>query len=260
MLREALRCPVEIFDPFQNVDLSGLTEAELDELDQNRSESVVALGLAAGAIDDSLYSLEILPEAVKRRQRFLQRTVFNLLAAAAAVIVLVLYGLQQKDHLAAMVKHGKRLMSIKNGVVRDHQATEALAKLNQLQAGVADLLTERSLPLDGTVHVMRAMEECMEPEFWLKTIRIVRREAKDGTRGRKSRSVVEVVGIGKESSGRGVSVAYEQMVARLKARPDVGVVTQRDIEHKRDRWQFTLEFDFLAKAEPKKKPAEKEGN
>src|SRR5690606_29192081 len=72
MLREALRCPVEAFDPFERVDLSALPPDDVESLARHRAEAVAALGLAVGRIDDSLYQLEILPEAVKRRQRFVQ--------------------------------------------------------------------------------------------------------------------------------------------------------------------------------------------
>ena len=39
---------------------------------------MVALGLAVSRLDDQVYSLEILPESVRRKQRFVQRTVFIL--------------------------------------------------------------------------------------------------------------------------------------------------------------------------------------
>ena len=74
LLRENLRCPVEIFDPFANLDLSALSPDDAEQLQQMRYEAVVALGLAVGMIDDTLYSLEILPEAVRKKQRFQQRS------------------------------------------------------------------------------------------------------------------------------------------------------------------------------------------
>ena len=49
LLRENLRCPVELFDPFANLDLSALSGDDAEQLQQMRHEAVIALGLAVGA-------------------------------------------------------------------------------------------------------------------------------------------------------------------------------------------------------------------
>jgi len=252
-LREDLRCPVEIFDPFENVDLSALDEDERQLLDEHRSEAVVALGLAASGADDSLYSLEILPEAVRRRQRFLHRTIYNIAVVLVAVVVLAVFAASQRKKLDAMQGHLKKLKVEKAAVLNTHKQAEDLAERTDLQARVADLLAERSLPRDGTLHVLRALQTHLEPEFWLKSIKVQFKAASRG--GRKERhNIVVVEGLGKEID-RDVGHACESMVANIKALPNVGEVSLAS--HKRDQksnlYQFTLEFDFLAKAAKAKK-------
>ncbi len=252
-LREDLRCPVEIFDPFQNVDLSGLSEEDRQELDQNRCEAVVALGLAAGAVDDSLYSLEILPEAVKRRQRFLQRTVFNIAAVLVAVVVLAVYAASERNKLEAMEAHYKRLRRDRAKVQNTHKQAEELALANRLQRRVADLLATRSVPLDGALHVLRALQQKVEPEFWMRRIK-VKPVGRSHGRNSSSYSLVEVEGYGKEID-RNVGVALESMVANIKALPYVGKVKLSKVGQKRNRYEFTLEFDFVGKAEDQRDKA-----
>ena len=94
MLREAVRCPVDLFDAFDSCDLSGLSDAESEDLKTYRYEAVVALGLALGRQDDSLYALEILPESVRKRRRFAQQTLFNI---AAGVIGVAVLGITMRD-------------------------------------------------------------------------------------------------------------------------------------------------------------------
>lgn len=247
-LREDLRCPVEVFDPFENVDLAALSEDERQQLDQHRSEAVVALGLAASGADDTLYSLEILPEAVKRRQRFLQRTVYNIAAVLVAVVVLAVFAASQSKKLAEMERELKSLKTQKARVLNTHKQAEELVRRNELQRQVADLLVERSVPRDGTLRVLRALQAHMEPEFWVKSIRVREKTDRVGGRNRK-RDIVVVEGLGKEID-RDVGHACESMVANIKALNYVGEVSLAS--HKRDQqsnlYQFTLEFDFLAKA------------
>jgi type IV pilus assembly protein PilM len=248
-LREDLRCPVEVFDPFENVDLASLPEDERQQLDQHRSEAVAALGLAASGADDTLYSLEILPEAVKRRQRFLHRTIYNIADVLVAVVVLSLFAASQRKKLDAMQTHLKRLKAQKASVLNTHKQAEELAQSNLLRQQIADLLAERSLARDGTLHVLRALQKTLEPEFWLKSIKIHKKSVSGVGRGQQHRNIVVVEGLGKEID-RDVGRACESMVANIKALPYVGEVSLAS--HKRDQhsnlYQFTLEFDFLAKA------------
>jgi len=247
-LREDLRCPVEIFDPFQNTDLAALPDHERQQLDQYRSEAVAALGLAASGADDTLYSLEILPESVKRRQRFLNRTVYNIAAVLVMVVVLAVFAASQRKKLDAMENDMEGLRVERARVVSTHKQAEELAGRNHLLRQLTDLLVERSLPRDGTLHVLRALETHLEPEFWLKSIKIATKT--DNVDGRpRRRNIVVVEGLGKEID-RDVGHACESMVAKIKALPYVGEVSlaKHDRDDRSNLHRFTLEFDFLGKA------------
>lgn len=249
-LREDLRCPVEVFDPFENVDLSGLPEDERQLLDQHRTEAVAVLGLAASGADDTLYALEILPEAVKRRQRFLHRTIYNIAAVLVAVVVLAVFAASQRKKLDAMESDLKALKRQKGVVLNTHKQTDELAQTNSLQSQIADYLTERSLPLDGTLHVLRALRTHKEPEFWVKSIKVQQKSTAGSGGGLGARRQIVVVEcLGKEID-RDVGSACESMVAEIKKLGYVGEVSlpRHKGSQESNLYQFTLEFDFLAKA------------
>jgi hypothetical protein len=50
------------------------------------------------------------------------------------------------------------------------------------------------------------------------------------------------------------------MVRKIKALPNVGKVTQLRERQKGDRYEFTLEFDLLGKAEEQRAKAQDKGN
>ena len=80
-LQSAMGVPVELFDPFRVVDTAGLDPQAADLLEEYKLESVVALGLATMASDPEGYSVEILPESVRKRREFAGRTLWMIAAA-----------------------------------------------------------------------------------------------------------------------------------------------------------------------------------
>lgn len=197
LLRENLRCPVEQFDPFANVDLSQLPADDAEQLEQMRHEAVVALGLALGRIDDSLYALEILPESVRKKQRFQQRTIFNILAAAVVVVVLAL----QLNHRQQQVEAAKSdAVRIKTAVRRTqsvHDQAAAVIAQNEVDRAVVAHLQKRALPLHGALRVQRAIGAHLPPQLWVEKLEV----KAGGGRNRDAAPSVEVRVAGKELNG-----------------------------------------------------------
>lgn len=243
LLREALRCPVDLFDPFVGVDCTGLDPDEMAELDANRSEAVVALGLAAGALDSSLYSLEILPEAVKRRQRFVQRTIFNIAAGLVLAALLGFMGYTADGEMAAATRGKRRSHALLNRVKGINTQTAKIIDENRLSQELVDILVSRSLPLDGTLRVMRALQSLPE-DLWITTVEVVDQK---GSRGNKSRhKVLKVKGQGKEVSGPTIESIFRKFAAGLKARKDLGEVKTPSTPLASGTLEFELEFNLLA--------------
>ncbi|MEY4673169.1 MAG: Type pilus biosis protein PilM [Planctomycetota bacterium] len=215
MLREALRCPVETFDPFANLDLSALPAADAELLQQYRSEAVVALGLAAARLDDTLYALEILPDAVRKRKRFAERTVFNVAAVAVAAVLLVVQvnsGKAQVEAASTMLAKVKRQKSQATGL--DEQAVALVAE-NARDRALVEHLQATAMPLHGAVRALRALQAHLPPEFWVRKFEV----GVKGGSGRDRKPQVLVEGAGKELGGVDVGAALLQFSKDFRGDP-----------------------------------------
>lgn len=248
MLREALRCPVENFDPFANLDLSALPDAEAEQLTAMRSEAVVALGLAAGRCDDSLYALEILPEAVRKKKRFAERTVFNI---AAVVIAVALLGFQVKQSGAALEQADANLRVVtrqrRNAEDTDGKA-QALVEQNQRDRMLVEHLSGQALPLHGLLRTLRAIGDHLPPQLWITKIDV---GGKNAGAVQKKQSLVTVTMAGKELGGADVGDVYVQFSAAMKKDPRLprDAVTSRDVRRSQASSGSSIEqevvVDFL---------------
>jgi len=220
MLREALRCPVERFDPFERCDLAELPAEMADELNQMRGEAVAALGLAAGRLDPGLYNLEILPERVKRRQRFVQRTLFDLAAVAVAVALLALLFVKGKEQLEAATKLESTVRSQASRIKSVHESAAKLQAENEAQRALVETLAQRTLPLDGALRVLRALEATLKPEFWVESIELKQSNERSGSSARTVQKQLFVIkGKGKPVGGVDLGEPYRTFLSEFTAHP-----------------------------------------
>lgn len=244
MLREALRCPVDLFDPFENLDLSALPPGDAEQLQQMRSEAVVALGLAVASLDQTLYSLEILPAAVARRRRFQQRTVFNVVAAVLAVLLLVVFAKERMAATAVAADAKKRVAKDWSSKQDVNTQAETLAAENEQVRAVVEHLAAQALPLHGAVRAMRAVTENLPPQLWLTKVTLELR----GSGNADKKPVVEIKGRGKELDGVNVSNVLLEFSQQLKKHPllvEAGAEPQLTMPSSGDstvEFTFTIEF------------------
>ncbi|MFY9345384.1 MAG: pilus assembly protein PilM, partial [Planctomycetota bacterium] len=214
-LREVLRCPVELFDPFANLDLTALPPADAEQLAAMRHEAVVALGLAAGRLDDTLYSLEILPEAVKKKQRFQQRTIWNIAAGVLVVGVLGLQARYGQAEVAAADAATAQMRKQINKANAVHNEAAALIEANKQERAVVEFLAGQALPLHGVLRVQRTLAAHLPPQFWVEKIEVT------GTTGAAARRqpavVVEIAG--KELDGVEVGQTWLQFSEKFRKDP-----------------------------------------
>ncbi|MCC6784416.1 MAG: pilus assembly protein PilM [Planctomycetes bacterium] len=244
MLREALRCPVEPFDPFERVDLSELPAADVEALERHRAEAVTVLGLAAGRVDESLYQLEILPERVKRRRKFLQQTVWNIGAGLIAVGLIAWFALGERQRAGAIDTALQKLTVQKNRLANLDKETEELVAANANTRALCDALAERAVPLDGLLLAMRAIHATLPEELWITSIE-VRKSADRSKRGTgEPRSVVVVKGKGKDLTGREVHAAYTSFLTAFKQHGHDGVTPLVTPVFEDAQGTFTLTIDY----------------
>ena len=267
MLREALRCPVEIFDPWVSVDLSSLPADDMQQLDLLRCEAVVALGLALSRADPNLYALEILPENIKRRQRFLQRTVYNIGAGLVGVALLVLAAMQSQAELKQGESASRVLRRESNSVISIHEQAENLVEANAIERAIATQLSAKSIPLDGLLRTLRAIQDTLPDELWVTAVEVGKKSQGGRNSGSNTRPVIIVKGSGKPVGGIDVGAAYRRFVAEFKAhdmiRPPSRQSSEGDdepppqslqrvktaVQTKGQLTEFTFEIDFMPEVE-----------
>ncbi len=256
MLREALRCPVEPFDPFESVDVSGLPPAEYEELERLRAESVIALGLGAGRVDASLYELEIVPESTRKRRRLLERTVWNVGAAAVGVALLVGTAFTERAKIATADAAYQRLSRLGSMVEKTDTEAEKAAEAAKQSVALVDVLAERAVPLDGTILTLRALQRCMPPEFWIRSLEVDQRGGGPGRgKGPIEGNQIVLKGAGKDVSGRGVLEPYARFLNDFKAFRYDGVAPMIEAQTSSDEQgntTFTWRIDYRPAPEPKK--------
>ena len=220
MLREALRCPVELFDPFTNLDLSALPAADAEQLQAMRHEAVTALGLAVGRLDNTLYSLEILPEAVKKRQRFAQRTIWNVVAAILLIALLVAHAGDCKAKVAAAEGKLLKLKREISAVNATNTDAVALIEKNKIDRALVDHLSGQAVPLNGLLRTLRAVAAHLPPQLWLDKVEVTGGGAASA---QKKSPVITISGGGKELNGVEVNTVFQEVFYRpMKAEIEAG--------------------------------------
>ena len=243
-LTSNLNVPVSHFDPFDAVDLSAVEE-DLDESD--RSTSVVALGLALSACYDDLYSIEILPHALKQARTFKERTLFSILAALLAVVFLVHDAYQSKgdDELAAkdqaqlqreLSKRQKRATAYEEGIQERIQRARRL-----------ELLEERLVSGSGLDRALGLVQRYIPPDLYVTSLSLRKITDPDLVLGTEPKPVIEVKGEGREGaqSLEQLFNGFVQELARdplLKRTPKTKVAPASS--RKPFEWTVTLNFSI----------------
>lgn len=242
-LRENLRCPVELFDPFGSADLTSLPTEDQEQLEAMRHEAVIALGLAVGRLDDTLYSLEILPEAVRKQQRFQQRTIWNIVAVLLVLAVLGHQVMVSKDNLELAQRRTNQLRSQVAAANSTNAEASALIEANQQDRALVEHLAEQALPLHGLLRTQRALNAHLPPQLWIRKIDIG--AGKVASAGNKRRSVVTVEGSGKELDGVNVGPVLSDFYAAFQVDPQLaGGVPTLKAQQVGEAVQFVITIDF----------------
>ncbi|MBM4061273.1 MAG: hypothetical protein FJ265_09310 [Planctomycetes bacterium] len=243
MLREALRCPVELFDPFANLDLSALPPADAEQLQAMRHEAVVALGLAAGRLDDTLYTLEILPEAVQRRQRFAQRTVWNVAAALVAAGLLVLVAQDRREQVAAAAASAARLRQQHDAATGVHQSAAEAIEANKVERALVEHLAAQAMPGNNVLHTLRAVGAHLPEQLWVTKVDVGGGSVAGGL---KKRPTITVEGAGKELNGADANRTFQQdFIPKVRADLErAGLSMKMTPTSSPDllRWKLTIEY------------------
>ena len=235
--------PVELFDPFDSIDASEVDE-ELD--DYARAASVVALGLALQASYDDTYSIEILPEALKKARAFKERTVFVGLAALLAVLFLGFSAWRAKTDYEAATRDASAFTKKNNELKRRAENHERLQVEHAESARKIELLEERVVQGTGLSRTLALLQRYLPAELYVLAIRSSRSaDAELGIHGEEARPVVVIEGEGREGA-QGLATVFNAFVTALSADAQVPHTpkTQTSQARGEQRFQWTLTINF----------------
>jgi len=254
-LASSLGVPVEPFDPFEAVDLSALPEEEAQALDAARLEAVPALGLALLAADSELYSLEILPESLRRRREFARKTSWLVAAGALALVVLVGDGVVTSSRASRLEGRAAGLRTRNTQRDRAHRETEEDLAAEAVVVRRARLLEERMAGGSGLLRTLSLLQRHLPEDLWVTKLAIESKADPALETGEAPKPIVVLEGRGREGVA-GIEGAFRQFTQALDA--EVPKLQERggtvaDRRETGTAFQFRIEMNFLP--EPAPEPA-----
>ncbi|MAG57288.1 MAG: hypothetical protein CMJ83_13425 [Planctomycetes bacterium] len=264
-LQSMFHCPVERFQPEGGLDLSNLPAAELGEFNKDPGRFASALGLAVSGSKEDAFIVDLVPAPVKKKRHFQTRTVFSWAAAAVAVVFLVLHYMDLSKQEDVSRKKARVARSKASAAVRDRKDYESIQyEINRQneQLVALDALSKRSW---AVARAIRLIQQHVPGDTWIEDIQLVDRVESvplpNGKKGKRSRLVVDVVGVMLSVKSQGVQSLTDMCQAIEKTNPGVSaqVVAQGKTEGAgAKQLRFTVEIDpFSGEREAEAKAAAK---
>ena len=230
---DGMGCPIEVWNPVAGLDLSTCPPEDAAALEASGPESALALGLAMQPCFDELYSIEILPESTKKKRRFKERTVFNIVAALVLVGFLGWHFTQSKASKELYDGEKTRVERIARTAKSIDSSTTKVAEANSNKHARLAELEEIAVPLHSAVRILRELRAMLPSDLYILQVKSERavapwlkkddKEGKDGrgsSRSRRApqRTYIHVKGGGTPISGADLATTYRRFVAQLKSR------------------------------------------
>ncbi|MBC8370185.1 MAG: hypothetical protein H8E25_09300 [Planctomycetes bacterium] len=214
-LADRMRVDVSTWNPSAMIDIDDLSDDEAMQLEDDGCGATVAIGLALGAADPSLYALEILTSAAKKKREFAERGIFQILmgvAAAAfiAINLLVMGGLADD---AESVSRSLRREQQKNNL--NHETALGLIEnIEQRSIVFHDLRNRRSIG-DSAFNFLNYLQNNLPESLWVDSVVIQLVDGKDWQRDSERVPVFLVRGRAEEDV-RGASRDFAVFTGELE--------------------------------------------
>lgn len=243
-LAAGLSVPVETFDAFRVVNTDLLSPEAKAELEDNRLEAVVALGLATMASDADAWSVEILPTAIRKRRDFVGGKLFLLVAGVLALAFLGYHALRTRSALAAARSQAQVLeQQYKKATATHHRAEELLAQ-NAKLAGEAAELAQLKGSGEELARGMALLSSHLPPNFWVTRLsQEFRADPSLGLVGNDKRPVLAIEGRAREGTNS-LAVLYEGFVTTLASKLPAGARFNQQLSPSGSK--FTIDLSLFA--------------
>ena len=262
-LGSAFDCPVDRFLPDSGLDLAPLPSEEAAEFEVDPGRYSVALGLALSGVNENAFQLNLVPEKVKKKRKFLQRTLYLWLTAAAALLFLAFHAYQLSGQATELKAKARKAQTASSKARRQRKSfdreQDVIKDLNRKMKLLAEE-TETALLF---LRVQGLLQEAASDGIWVSEMRVLRELPRvEGARPRgrgnfQMETRVEVDGVVVPRS-RSPSEALRELTTKVEAAaPDLDVTQSSEELDARQ-----LRFNLVVKTKKKDKTSSEgeEGN
>ncbi|MBU0756122.1 MAG: pilus assembly protein PilM, partial [Planctomycetes bacterium] len=188
--------PVKIFDPADVFDTSQMKDAQ--DFTDHSLELSCAMGLAIMGCTQDHYSIQVLPQAVKKRLYFKNHTLYGILAA---VFLLAFLGSEFYFSMidSALLRNdiSQRERELKK---RDRKKDEINRYLdeNEKLTDALNLIDQKTIATTGLVRTFALIQQYLPEDLWITAVDIEEMELEELGTGKKKKPVIRVRGSGRE--------------------------------------------------------------
>jgi type IV pilus assembly protein PilM len=172
-LSRRLGIPVAPSDPLRNIDLAPLSRGQREIVERDAESYTTAVGLALPGVQPEAREFCLLPQRIKQRRRFAEKTLYLWLSAAALLVLTVLLGVSSwhftgryREHVAA--KEG-RLAASETALKR----MDGLLMVNREYADELERMQDAYLSPRQMLRVFSALSRHVPPEVEIDTVSVV---------------------------------------------------------------------------------------
>lgn len=239
-LADNLGVPVSLLDPAEVVDTSRLDDVA--NFEEKGLEYSTAVGLAMTSVFDDVYSIEVLPEAAKKKKRFYNRTVFAYLAAAMLLVYLGMnFYFSMQDHGILERAKSRVVSELRKRQSRTRNALSLQKENEDLTRDLA-FLEQKVIAGTSLVRTLRLIQEHLTEDLWVDSISLDKVQDEDLGPGADKRVVVRIEGGGRERSGP-LQQSFTAFTQKLRTDPCVqGIVPQ--VNDMAADFTFVLQISF----------------
>jgi type IV pilus assembly protein PilM len=177
---ETLGVPASRFDPLAGIDTSPAPERDRAEALEHGVEAAAACGLALARLMPTAVALDLLPNAVKKRREWRERTVWLYAAGAVLALYVLVAGAFAISRNSGEKARAAGLKKAKTGVDERLAAKDALAIENANRAKNLAALAARVKPSYHTSSLLAALARELPPRAAISDLELMRdKDSKD---------------------------------------------------------------------------------
>jgi len=245
--------PVTLYDPVDHIDITGLENPA--EFTANGPEFSCAMGLALMSAASDCYSIQVLPEALKKKQYFMGHTLFGILAAAVLLFFLGVKLYCEMSDAALLDKDIKTRRAELKKRERRIAEIESLMTENEKLLETVCLLDERIIPSTGLVRTFALIQKYLPDDLWINLVETDTVDHEEFGTGNKKTPVIRIKGSGREM-GQPLQRSFTDFRTKLESDPNTSHLIPR--VRYGENFSFSLEINYSVLSEKEDQEAEEE--